>query len=59
LTLEQVAERTNFDKLRSDFSGHDEWQRARFRGDFFLEPTVTNAYKEAKGAAIVQGQEGR
>ena len=57
VSLQAVNQQVNFDKLRNDFGGHDDWERARFR-DFFLEPIVSNAYKEAKGEAIVQGQDG-
>jgi glyoxylase-like metal-dependent hydrolase (beta-lactamase superfamily II) len=57
LTIDQVNQKVNFDKLRDEFAGQDDWERARLQG-FFLGPIVSNAYKEAKGEAIVQGKDG-
>jgi len=56
-TLEQVQQDVHLDGLRDTFGADDDWDRARF-GDFSLGPIVSNAYKEAKGEAIVQGRDG-
>ena len=51
--LDQVRKEVNLDGLRGAFGG-DDWNRARL-GDFFIDPIVGNAYKQAKGEPIVQG----
>jgi glyoxylase-like metal-dependent hydrolase (beta-lactamase superfamily II) len=56
-TLVEVKEQLKFEDLTDRFGGTDDWDRARF-GDFFLGSIVSNAYKEAKGEPIVQGQDG-
>jgi glyoxylase-like metal-dependent hydrolase (beta-lactamase superfamily II) len=56
-SLAEVREQLKFADLVDRFGGTDDWNRARF-GDFFLGSIVGNAYKEAKGEPIVQGQDG-
>jgi glyoxylase-like metal-dependent hydrolase (beta-lactamase superfamily II) len=56
-TLEQVRQELNTAALSDRFGAGDDWNRARF-GDFFLRAIISNAYKEAKGQPIVQGQDG-
>lgn len=57
LTLEEVHKRTNFEGLIADFSGGDPWEAFAFK-NFFLGAIVSNAYKEARGEPIVQGEDG-
>jgi glyoxylase-like metal-dependent hydrolase (beta-lactamase superfamily II) len=54
--LDQVRQAVNLETLRDTFAGGDDWDRARF-SDFFLDPIVANAYKEAKDEPIVQGSD--
>lgn len=57
LPLEEVRKRTNFEGLVAEFSGGDPWEAFAFKS-FFLGAIVSNAYKEAKGEPIRQGQDG-
>jgi glyoxylase-like metal-dependent hydrolase (beta-lactamase superfamily II) len=56
-SLDEIRQKVKLGAIAEKFSAGDDWDRARF-GDFFSGSIVSNAYKEAKGQPIVQGQDG-
>ncbi|MDO1560350.1 MBL fold metallo-hydrolase [Brevundimonas sp. 2R-24] len=51
--LDQIMSRTDFSAQRTGFVGEDPWQ-TRWFNDFWLQPIVTAAYREARGEPIIQ-----
>ena len=48
LTLAQTRKQVNLEKFRKQLAGNDLYRQRAFR-DFFEEPGIERAYKEAKG----------
>jgi glyoxylase-like metal-dependent hydrolase (beta-lactamase superfamily II) len=57
LSLEDTRKRVDLSRFRRELAGDDYWRGQAFDG-FFLQPAVGQAYKEAKGEPIVEGEEG-
>jgi cyclase len=57
LSLEDTRKRVDLGRFRSQLAGSDVWRRQAF-DEFFLNPAVTQAYKEAKGQPNEEGAEG-
>ena len=53
LTLEQTRKQVNLEKFRMQLAGDDIYRQRAFR-EFFLEPGIGQAYKEAKGEPRVE-----
>jgi predicted metalloendopeptidase len=53
LTLEQTRKQVNLDRFRTQLAGDDIYRQRAFR-DFYLEPGIGQAYKEAKGEPRVE-----
>jgi glyoxylase-like metal-dependent hydrolase (beta-lactamase superfamily II) len=57
LTLKEVQAKVDLDADAATFVGNDPWLRKWFK-DFWADPIVASAYKEAKGEPIVQNLKG-
>lgn len=54
LSPEDIAKKTDFEKIKLSFAGNDPWRRFLLKA-FFLDSMVKNAAAEARGEPIVQG----
>jgi glyoxylase-like metal-dependent hydrolase (beta-lactamase superfamily II) len=57
LGLDDTRKRVDLTRFRQRLAGEDYW-RGRAFDEFYLQPAVEQAYKEAKREAIVEGVEG-
>lgn len=57
LSVDEIRKRFDEEPLLQAFAGDDRWDRVQMKG-FFLNAIVSNAVKEARGDAIVQGHDG-
>jgi len=57
LSLEETRKRVDLSRFRRGLAG-DDYFRQRAFDEFYLAPAVAQAFKEAKGEPIVEGEEG-
>ena len=55
LSLEDTRKRVDLNSFREALAGADEWRQEGF-DEFFLQPAVERAYKEAKGEPMDEAQ---